>query len=100
MYCLSMTRMSWDKRPWQSNAYDEVRDDLEEKEAIEQEITRRGLVSITAFLTLNTECPAGPYGRCDGTKLRLGFANQRFRHMLSTSQSALFLQAVAVGIVP
>src|SRR5438552_12466066 len=31
MYCLSMTRMSWDKRPWQSNAHDEVKDDLEEK---------------------------------------------------------------------
>ena len=38
-----MTRMSWDKRPWQSNAYDEVKDDLEEKEAIEREITRRGV---------------------------------------------------------
>ena len=35
-YCLSMTRMSWHKRPWQSNAYDEAKDDLEEKEAIEQ----------------------------------------------------------------
>jgi hypothetical protein len=43
MYCLSMTRMSWDKRPWQSNAYDDVKDDLEEKEAIEREITRRGV---------------------------------------------------------
>ena len=43
MYCLSMTRMSWDKRSWQSNAYDEVKDDLEEKEAIEGEITRRGV---------------------------------------------------------
>ena len=40
MYCLSMTRMSWDKRPLQSNAYDDVNDDLEEKEAIEREITR------------------------------------------------------------
>ena len=34
-----MARMSWDKRPWQSNAYDDVKDDLEEKEAIEREIT-------------------------------------------------------------
>ena len=42
-YCLSMTRRSWDKRPWQSNAYDEVKDDLAEKEAIEREITRRGV---------------------------------------------------------
>ena len=42
-YCLSMTRMSWDKRPWQSNAYDDVKDDLAEKEAIEREITRRGV---------------------------------------------------------
>ena len=43
MYCLSMTRMSWDKQPWQSHAYDDVKDDLEEKEAIEREITRRGV---------------------------------------------------------
>ena len=42
-YCLSMARMSWDKQPWQSNAYDEVKDDLAEKEAIEREITRRGV---------------------------------------------------------
>ena len=42
-YCLSMARMSWDKRPWQSNTYDDVKADLEEKEAIEQEITRRGV---------------------------------------------------------
>ena len=27
----SMTRRSWDKRSWQSNAYDEVKDDLEER---------------------------------------------------------------------
>ena len=31
-YCLSMARMSWDKRPWQSNTYDDVKADLEEKE--------------------------------------------------------------------
>jgi hypothetical protein len=35
MYCLTMMRMS--------NAYDDVKDDLEEKEAIELEITRRGV---------------------------------------------------------
>src|SRR4029077_2346259 len=40
-YCLSTTGMSWDKRLLQSNAYDDVRADLEEKEAIEREITRR-----------------------------------------------------------
>jgi hypothetical protein len=40
-YCLSMARTSWDKRQLQSNAYDDVKDDLEEKEAIEREITRR-----------------------------------------------------------
>ena len=50
MYCLSMTRMSWDKRPWQSNAHNDAKDELEEKEAverekeaIEREITRRGV---------------------------------------------------------
>ena len=42
-HCLSMARTSWDKQPLQSNAYNDVRDDLEEKEAIEQEITRRGV---------------------------------------------------------
>jgi hypothetical protein len=45
MYCLSMTRMSQDNRPWQSHAYDDVKADLEEKEAIEREITRRGVTN-------------------------------------------------------
>ena len=45
MYCLSMTRMSQDNRPSQSNAHDEVKGDLEEKEAIEREITRRGVTN-------------------------------------------------------
>ena len=43
MYCLSTTHMSWDKQPVQSNAHDDVRADLEEKEAIEREITSRGV---------------------------------------------------------
>ena len=42
-YCLSMARMSSDKPPWQGNGYDGVKADLEEKEAIEREITRRGV---------------------------------------------------------
>jgi len=45
MYCLSMTHKNGDNRPWQSNAYDEVKYDLEEKEAIEREITRRGVTN-------------------------------------------------------
>ena len=44
-YCLSMARMSWDKQPLQGNAYDDVQADLEEKEAIEREITRRGMTN-------------------------------------------------------
>ena len=44
MYCLRMARMSWDKQPLQSNAYDD-KADLEEKEAIEREITRRGVTN-------------------------------------------------------
>ena len=44
-YCLSTTRKSWDKQPLQSDAYDDVRADLEEKEAIEREITRRGVTN-------------------------------------------------------
>jgi len=43
MYCLSTSRMNWDNPPWQNSAHDEVRDDLEEKEAIEREIARRGV---------------------------------------------------------
>ncbi len=35
--------MSWDKQPLQSNGYNEIRDNLEEKAAIEREITRRGV---------------------------------------------------------
>ena len=42
-HCLSMARTSWDKQPLQSNAYNDVEADLAEKEAIEQEITRRGV---------------------------------------------------------
>jgi len=45
MYCLSMARMSWDKQPVQSNAYNDVGADLEEKEAIEREIARRGVTA-------------------------------------------------------
>jgi hypothetical protein len=44
-HCLSMQRMSWDKQPWQSDAYDDVRADLEEKGAIEGEIARRGVTA-------------------------------------------------------
>ena len=45
MYCLSMKRISSDKQAWQSNAYNDVTADLEEKEAIEREITRRGVTN-------------------------------------------------------
>jgi hypothetical protein len=43
MYCLSMARTGWDQQPLQNNAYSDVKDDLEEKEAIEEEIIRRGV---------------------------------------------------------
>ena len=42
MYCLSMARTGSGKEgPWQNNAYSDVQNDVEEKEAIEREITRR-----------------------------------------------------------
>lgn len=44
-YCLSMTRKNWDKQPLQSNAYDDLRADLDEKEAVEREIARRGVTA-------------------------------------------------------
>ena len=40
-----MERMNWDKQPLQSNAYNEVTADLEEKAAIEREITRRDITN-------------------------------------------------------
>jgi hypothetical protein len=42
-HCLSMAHTSWDKQVFQSNTYNDVQADLEEKEAIEREITRRGV---------------------------------------------------------
>jgi hypothetical protein len=44
-YCLSTTHMTWDKEPLQSNGYNEVRDNFEEKAAIEGEITRRDVTN-------------------------------------------------------
>src|SRR5262249_46884410 len=44
-HCLSMNRMNSDKQPLQSNAYNEVTADLEEKTAIEREITRRDITN-------------------------------------------------------
>jgi len=44
-HCLSMARTSWDKQSVQSNGYNDVEADLQEKEAIEQEITRRGVTN-------------------------------------------------------
>lgn len=45
MHCLGVARASWDKGPVQSNGYDDIRADLEEKEAIEREIARRGVTA-------------------------------------------------------
>ena len=42
-HCLSMARMSWDKQPVESNAYHDVQENLREKQAVEGEITRRGV---------------------------------------------------------
>ena len=46
MYCLRMARNTPDKQSWENNAYNDTRDDLEEKEAIEREVTRR---DVTAY---------------------------------------------------
>jgi hypothetical protein len=43
MYCLSIGRTSWDKQLVLRNTYNDVKDDVEEKEAIEREITNRGV---------------------------------------------------------
>lgn len=44
-HCLSMERVSWDKQPLQINGYNEVTADLEEKAALEREITRRDITN-------------------------------------------------------
>jgi hypothetical protein len=44
-HCLSTNRLNWDKQPLQGNAYNEVTADLEEKAAIEREITRRDITN-------------------------------------------------------
>ena len=61
MYCLSTTRMSWDKQPWQSNANGDVAADLEEKESIEREITRRDITNyhwppFVTYQEINDRC--------------------------------------------
>jgi hypothetical protein len=61
MYCLSMTRMSWDKQPLKSYASDDLRADLEEKEAIEREIARRG---VTAYHTPPAMTYQDVHNRC------------------------------------
>ena len=61
MYCLSTTHMSWDKQPVQSNAHDDVRADLEEKEAIEREIARRG---VTAYYSPPSVTYQGDHCHC------------------------------------
>jgi hypothetical protein len=43
MYRLSMNRVSWGNRPFESSAYDDVKHDLKEKEAIERELARRNV---------------------------------------------------------
>ena len=45
MYCLSMRHIGWDNRTWQSNVYNDINADLQEKEAIEREITRRDITN-------------------------------------------------------
>lgn len=45
LYCLSMTRTSLDNRPSPNNGYEDVNADLEEKAAIEAEISRRGVTA-------------------------------------------------------
>ena len=59
---------------------------------------RLGNVTTQAFPSQNTECPAGAYGRYDGTEFRPSFADQRSRHILSIARSALFLLAATVRI--
>ena len=56
-----MQRTSWDKQPVQSNADNEVTSDLEEKEAIEREITRRDITNyhwppFVTYQEINDRC--------------------------------------------
>jgi hypothetical protein len=53
-HCLSMARTSWGKQPLHSNAHNDVEENLDEKQAIEGEITRRGVTDYRW-------APSGPY---------------------------------------
>jgi hypothetical protein len=57
-HCLSMAHTSWDKQLRQSDGYNDLNADFEEKAAIEREITRRG---VTDYYWAS----AGPYRYVD-----------------------------------
>jgi len=61
-HCLSMAHRSWDKQPIQSNAYNDVNEDLEEKQVIEGEITRRG---VTDYRRTPLGAYRSPYDHCN-----------------------------------
>lgn len=72
-YCLSQTRMSVDKQPLQSNAYDDIRADLEEKEAIEGEIARR---DVTAYHSPPSLTSQDVHDRCHCQDWVVNLGNQ------------------------
>jgi len=60
-HCLSMARTSWDKQPLHSNAHNDVEENLDEKQAIEGEITRRGVtdyrrIPLGAYRSVRDHC--------------------------------------------
>jgi hypothetical protein len=57
-HCLSMARTSWDKQVAHSSVYNDVEENLEEKQVIEGEITRRGVTDYRWT-------PSGGYQRSD-----------------------------------
>jgi hypothetical protein len=60
-YCLTQTRVRLDKQPVEGNASDDIRADLEEREAIEGEIARR---DITAYHSVQSVTDQYARDRC------------------------------------
>ena len=58
-HCLSMARTGWDKQVTHISAYNDIEENLQEKQAIEGEITRRGVTDYRWT-------PSGGYQRSDG----------------------------------
>jgi hypothetical protein len=69
-HCLSTARTTWDKQVTHSSAYDDVEENLAENNAIEGEITRRG---VTDYRWTPSGGYQGLHGNCNCQVGLLGY---------------------------